>query len=118
MHSKLTLIDDRFACIGSANFFTRSMAGVDHELSVVLVDAGDDVRDLRVRLWGEHLRIDPADELTWVSLQDLDTALGAWQPGWGDAIDPETGVSPLLSASMEQVLLPVRTDVRSSVVRR
>jgi phosphatidylserine/phosphatidylglycerophosphate/cardiolipin synthase-like enzyme len=83
VHSKVVLIDDVFACIGSANFFSRSMSGVDHELSVGVVDTGRAVRDLRVRLWAEHLRVEPGAR---GELDDLDRALGIWRPEWGAGI--------------------------------
>lgn len=82
VHSKVVLVDDRFACIGSANLFSRSMAGTDHELSVAIVDAGDGVRDLRVRLWSDHLRLDPSRPDVAEALADLPAALGAWRPEW------------------------------------
>jgi phosphatidylserine/phosphatidylglycerophosphate/cardiolipin synthase-like enzyme len=82
VHAKIVLVDDRFACIGSANLFSRSMVGTDHELSVAVVDAGTRVRDLRVRLWSDHLRLDPADPEVRARLEDLETSLGAWRPEW------------------------------------
>ncbi len=85
VHSKIVLVDDRFACLGSANLFSRSMAGTDHELSVAVVDTGDAVRDLRVRLWSDHLRLDPNHPVVAADLGDLDVALGAWRPSWAGA---------------------------------
>ncbi|WP_249266329.1 MULTISPECIES: hypothetical protein [unclassified Pseudonocardia] len=75
VHTKLMLVDDVFAAVGSANFFSRSMRGTDTELSTALVTTGDQVRDLRVRLWAEHLRTDLTEELR-PSLEDLALALG------------------------------------------
>jgi phosphatidylserine/phosphatidylglycerophosphate/cardiolipin synthase-like enzyme len=65
VHTKLVLVDDGFASVGSANLYSRSMAGVDTELNAAMVTTGNDVRDLRVRLWAEHLRtpLDPAVRL-------------------------------------------------------
>ncbi len=77
VHAKLVLIDDVFACIGSANMFSRSMAGVDNELSAAVVTTTTLVRDLRIRAWAEHLRT-PAHE----SFGDLDLALGMWDERW------------------------------------
>lgn len=81
VHAKLFLIDDAFACIGSANLFSRSMAGVDNELSSAVQTTTSLVRDLRVTVWGEHLRTPLTDALT-ASLADLDTALGIWDTRW------------------------------------
>jgi len=85
VHSKIVLVDDRFACLGSANLFSRSMAGTDHELSVAVVDTGEAVRDLRVRLWSDHLRLDPRHPDVARDLGDLDVALGAWRSSWAGA---------------------------------
>jgi phosphatidylserine/phosphatidylglycerophosphate/cardiolipin synthase-like enzyme len=86
VHTKVVLVDDVFAAVGSANFFSRSMAGVDTELTAALVSTGDAVRDLRVRLWAEHLRCPVTDDLL-PYLRDLDLALGIFRAEWlpGDA---------------------------------
>jgi phosphatidylserine/phosphatidylglycerophosphate/cardiolipin synthase-like enzyme len=81
VHTKIVIVDDQFAAVGSANFFSRSMAGVDTELTAALVTLGDEVRDLRVRLWAEHLRTPIADELR-KHLDDLDLAIGIFRPEW------------------------------------
>ncbi|MCA2218890.1 hypothetical protein [Jidongwangia harbinensis] len=49
--AKPMLVDDVFVNVGSADFFSRSMAGVDTELTVAVVTDGVAVRDLRVQLW-------------------------------------------------------------------
>lgn len=64
VHSKLILIDDEFAAIGSANFQSRSMYGVDSELHAAIVAEDDPngtnlVKKLRVDLWAEHLQLLP-----------------------------------------------------------
>jgi phosphatidylserine/phosphatidylglycerophosphate/cardiolipin synthase-like enzyme len=82
VHAKLVLVDDVFASIGSANFFSRSMAGVDTELTVAMVTSGVAVRDLRVRLWAEHLRTSVSDPALRSSLENLNLALGAFRPEW------------------------------------
>jgi phosphatidylserine/phosphatidylglycerophosphate/cardiolipin synthase-like enzyme len=111
VHTKVVLVDDAFACIGSANFFGRSMVGTDTELSSALVTTGPAVRDLRVRLWAEHLRTSVDAELR-PHLEDLDTALGVWRRDWlPPGADPDTwrraGV-PGGFAPTERVLVPVR----------
>jgi phosphatidylserine/phosphatidylglycerophosphate/cardiolipin synthase-like enzyme/uncharacterized membrane protein YdjX (TVP38/TMEM64 family) len=63
VHSKVMIVDDWFARIGSANFNYRSM-GVDTECDLA-VDAGGDGRAragvlrIRDRLLGEHLGLEP-----------------------------------------------------------
>ncbi|MCW0214832.1 MAG: phospholipase D-like domain-containing protein [Pseudonocardia sp.] len=51
VHTKLMLIDDVFASVGSANFYSRSMRGTDTEINSVFVTTGSQIRDLRVQLW-------------------------------------------------------------------
>jgi phosphatidylserine/phosphatidylglycerophosphate/cardiolipin synthase-like enzyme len=82
IHSKVTLVDDEFASVGTANLFSRSMAGVDHELNVALVTTGTQVRDLRVKLWGEHLRSPMTDPDYVNALRDQETAFGIWRLEW------------------------------------
>lgn len=90
VHSKIFLIDDAFANIGSANIFSRSMAGVDQELTTAISTTTSLVRDLRVRLWAEHLRTPLTDQVR-VSLEDLDLALGIWDARWlPSGVDPRT----------------------------
>ena len=110
VHTKLMLVDDRFAAVGSANFYSRSMRGTDTELTSVLVTTGGQVRDLRVRLWAEHLRTPLTAELR-PSLEDLDLALGVWHPFW---LPPEAPAGtwrttgyPAGFAPEERVLVPV-----------
>jgi phosphatidylserine/phosphatidylglycerophosphate/cardiolipin synthase-like enzyme len=111
VHTKLMLADDVFASIGSANFFSRSMAGTDSELSCTLVTAGDGVRDLRVRLWAEHLRA-PLTDAVRPLLENLDTALGIWRAEWlPPDCPPDTwrrAGSPAGFAPAERVLTPAR----------
>jgi hypothetical protein len=100
-----------FASIGSANFFSRSMVGTDSELTSTLVTTGPLVRDLRVKLWAEHLRTPLDDQLT-PALADLGTALGIWRREWlPDGHPPETwrraGV-PAGFAPTEWALTPAR----------
>jgi phosphatidylserine/phosphatidylglycerophosphate/cardiolipin synthase-like enzyme len=116
VHTKVVLVDDAFSCIGSANFFGRSMVGTDTELSSALVTTGTAVRDLRVALWAEHLRTPVTDELR-PHLEDLDTALGIWRRSWLPAgSDPDTWRrpgSPPGFAPAERVLDPVRYSRRT-----
>lgn len=81
VHAKLTIVDDVFANIGSANMFSRSMAGTDSELSAAVLTTTSLVRDLRVAVWGEHLRT-PLTAGVRGSLEDLDLALGMWRQSW------------------------------------
>ena len=110
VHTKLVLVDDVFACIGSANFFSRSMVGTDSEMSAAMVTTGTAVRDLRVQLWAEHLRTPLTDELR-PALENLDLAMGIWREEWLPANSPtETWLaagSPEGFAPAERVLFSV-----------
>jgi phosphatidylserine/phosphatidylglycerophosphate/cardiolipin synthase-like enzyme len=81
VHAKIILVDDEFACIGSANMFSRSMGGTDSEISTAVATSTSLVRDLRVKLWAEHLRTSVGPALR-ASLEDLDVALGIWRAEW------------------------------------
>jgi phosphatidylserine/phosphatidylglycerophosphate/cardiolipin synthase-like enzyme/uncharacterized membrane protein YdjX (TVP38/TMEM64 family) len=64
VHSKVLVVDDRFAMVGSANLSDRSM-GLDTELGRAIEASGDArirsaIAALRNRLVGEHLGCDPA----------------------------------------------------------
>ena len=81
VHAKLTLVDDVFANIGSANMFSRSMVGTDSEMSAAIATTTSVVRDLRVTVWRDHLRAADTPGLQ-SALEDLDVALGIWRPQW------------------------------------
>jgi phosphatidylserine/phosphatidylglycerophosphate/cardiolipin synthase-like enzyme len=110
VHAKLTLVDDAFANIGSANMFSRSMTGMDCEISAAVATSTGIVRDLRVALWGEHLRAAMTDRLR-VALADLDLALGIWRSAWlpaGAAASTwRTAGAPDGFEPSERVLIPV-----------
>jgi hypothetical protein len=86
VHSKITIVDDEFCLIGSANCTDRSLQwtfwGTDSELSAAVVDDGSSVRDLRIRLWCKHLDVDPTDPTVAAAMADPATALGLFRPTW------------------------------------
>ena len=59
VHAKVAVIDDRWLIVGSANLNAHSFFN-DTEMCVVTDDAAL-ARDTRVRLWAEHLELEPAD---------------------------------------------------------
>src|SRR5688572_4714396 len=64
VHSKIMVVDDRFAMVGSANLSDRSM-GLDTELNIAIEANGDPriasaIAGFRNRLLAEHLGSDPA----------------------------------------------------------
>lgn len=63
VHSKVTVVDDDFARVGSSNLSNRSM-GVDTECDLAVEAAGDEkarraISGFRNRLLGEHLGVEP-----------------------------------------------------------
>jgi uncharacterized membrane protein YdjX (TVP38/TMEM64 family) len=65
IHSKVLIVDDEWARIGSANICNRSM-GLDTECDLTFEAQGDArkaevIRDFRNRLLGEHLGVDPRE---------------------------------------------------------
>ena len=58
VHAKVAVVDDRWLTIGSANLNAHSLFN-DTEMNVV-TDSADLARETRIRLWAEHLQVDPA----------------------------------------------------------
>jgi phosphatidylserine/phosphatidylglycerophosphate/cardiolipin synthase-like enzyme len=58
VHAKVGIVDDRWLTVGSANLNAHSLFN-DTEMNVVTDDAGL-ARDTRIRLWAEHLEVEPA----------------------------------------------------------
>jgi phosphatidylserine/phosphatidylglycerophosphate/cardiolipin synthase-like enzyme len=86
VHTKLLIVDDQYAAIGSANIQSRSMMGIDSELHVGVVDSGGRLlSEFRARLWAEHLGLDydKVSPQLKAALDDLSVALGMWRPRWG-----------------------------------
>ena len=90
VHTKVVLINDEFLSIGSANFADRSMEGLDTELQAAIVTPGSLVRDFRVKLWADHLRINLTSSIA-DELGDLKKSLALFQPDWGTGVsfDPK-----------------------------
>ncbi len=66
VHAKVGLVDDRWLTVGSANLNAHSLLN-DTEMNVVTTDPRL-ARETRIRLWSEHLGVDPAtlaDEQPW-----------------------------------------------------
>jgi phosphatidylserine/phosphatidylglycerophosphate/cardiolipin synthase-like enzyme len=97
-HSKITVVDDKWGLIGSANVNRRSLY-TDWEHAVAFMDPnGVAVRDFRARLWAEHFK-----SATTAPFNDLAVALGGWEPSWNPA-----GGSPVPApGAIVRVLLPL-----------
>ncbi len=89
VHAKVAVVDDRWLIVGSANLNAHSFFN-DTEMCVVTDDAGL-ARDTRVRLWAEHLELDPSDvaQRSPVSLVDE-----VWQPVAGEQLRREQAGEP------------------------
>jgi phosphatidylserine/phosphatidylglycerophosphate/cardiolipin synthase-like enzyme len=100
VHAKVTIVDDVWAAVGSANFMRRSMY-TDGELSVAVLDEATPsfAQKLRKDLWGEHCGL--AHGAASDVLLNLTSALGLWDVTWGS---PPSGVS--LKAELERMLVP------------
>ena len=75
VHAKICIVDDVWLTCGSDNFNRRSWTH-DSELTCAVVDEdGELPRQLRARLWAEHLRLDARDP----RLHELDGAVDLWR---------------------------------------
>ena len=76
-HAKVAIVDDEWWTVGSANLNSRGMHS-DAEINVAVADPAG-ARELRLRLWNEHLHSAPRDALAdpLVGLAALDAAAAA-----------------------------------------
>ncbi|HWO24697.1 MAG TPA: phospholipase D-like domain-containing protein [Kofleriaceae bacterium] len=67
VHAKAMIVDDRYAIIGSANINDRSLLGDrDTEIAALIGDRTV-ARNLRVRLWKEHLGLLGSSDSGWTA---------------------------------------------------
>jgi phosphatidylserine/phosphatidylglycerophosphate/cardiolipin synthase-like enzyme len=59
VHAKVGLVDDQWLTIGSANLNAHSLLN-DTEMNVVCCEPAV-AREVRIRLWAEHLEVEPAE---------------------------------------------------------
>lgn len=82
VHSKVTIINDVFLTMGSANINTRSMQ-VDTEFNIAM-EHGEKVKQLRKDLWGLHsdndIKLNPEDMY-------LNTEAESAFDAWGEQLD-------------------------------
>lgn len=73
VHAKVAIVDDEWYTIGSANLNRRGLA-TDSEINVQVVDHAS-ARELRLRLWAEHLHL-PVRDL--IDRDPIDTIDSLW----------------------------------------
>lgn len=81
VHSKVLVVDDKVAVIGSANVNDRSFVGFsDSEIGVIMWDKGDgSIREFRLRLWRQFLALQlDGDTDDLVEDPGSDVAFNAW----------------------------------------
>jgi phosphatidylserine/phosphatidylglycerophosphate/cardiolipin synthase-like enzyme len=100
VHSKLTIIDDQWAAVGSANCMRRSLY-TDGECSIGVLDEATPTfaQKLRKDLWGEICGIAPGAGRD--VLLNLANGLTIWDNSWG----PLPAVA-VIDAAMERMNLP------------
>jgi phosphatidylserine/phosphatidylglycerophosphate/cardiolipin synthase-like enzyme len=124
IHSKIMIVDDEFAVIGSTNFANRSLAesednselagllkaagqsrSTDSELSVGAVDGRKDSSNfafqLRLRLWSEHLRVDQWDVTVRQELADLSVGVSVFKKPWGKPVSFSTSNSRVVQVPFD-----------------
>jgi phosphatidylserine/phosphatidylglycerophosphate/cardiolipin synthase-like enzyme len=106
VHCKVTIIDDVFCIVGSANAMRRSLY-TDVELSVAILDSTGSglVSRLRRDLWTQYCGITDTLDPGYGPLLDIDKALSLWSPFWGK--DPGTGTKLLDAITGQALPLPV-----------
>jgi len=119
VHTKVTVVDDIFCTIGSANINRRGLT-FDAEINAWVLDGRTEAgarkfaRDLRTRLWAEHLGL-PLNAGTFARLGDIGRALDVlknsrpsnsrmapyqlrnpgfdYPPLWDSVVDPDGSIS-------------------------
>ncbi|TCP96051.1 phospholipase D-like protein [Cricetibacter osteomyelitidis] len=102
VHSKVTIMDDVFTFIGSANLNTRSMQ-LDTELGI-LTECHESTQALRKRLWGLHTGNNPAANPD--KMHDYQVAAKAFS-SWQEIININKKIANSYNCALREFL---RTD--------
>lgn len=107
IHSKVTIIDDKWASIGSSNCIRRSFY-MEGEVSVSVLDETEPsfASSLRKDLWGEHCGKQPGADCD--PLRNLSEALGLWNAAWGT---PPAGFSLRADITVQALPMAPHTPV-------
>ncbi len=102
VHSKTTLIDDRWAMIGSANCMRASLFTY-YEHSVSVLDPDNElVQTYRMNLWGGHFGLNILEREI---LRDLNPSLALWDSGsqeWSSSLGPVPSLPIQLPANIKK----------------
>jgi hypothetical protein len=77
VHSKLFVVDDLAATIGSMNMNRRSWF-YDSELTALVTDAPELIRDMRLGIWRAHLKPSPSTDIAHAEIADWTRAGAVW----------------------------------------
>ena len=108
VHAKVTIIDDEWAVVGTANCMRRSLY-TDTECSVAVLEVDDPdkpsfAKRLRKDLWGEHCNLSPTPSGLRDQLLELTGALNIWHSKWGKPIPSTAQI--LLKPEIKRKNLP------------
>jgi hypothetical protein len=77
VHSKLVIVDDAAASVGSINMNRRSWF-YDSELTAIVSDAPELIRGLRLGIWRAHLKPSAAADVSDAEIGGWEAARGVW----------------------------------------
>lgn len=103
VHTKLWIIDDEYAIVGSANCYRRSLF-TDGEISAGILDEDSSSNNFAVRmrllLWGEHCGL--YNDVDRAPLTDLSLAIKIWDSSWSIGPVSTAGAAPASLQSIYQ----------------
>jgi phosphatidylserine/phosphatidylglycerophosphate/cardiolipin synthase-like enzyme len=89
VHAKVGIVDDRWLTVGSANLNAHSLFN-DTEMNVV-TDSSELARHTRIRLWAEHLQVEPSE----ISERDVHAVVDEmWRPIAFEQLDRQNRGEP------------------------
>lgn len=103
VHSKIFIIDDVWATVGSSNCARRSLY-LDAEIGVGVLDEASPTfaKRLRKDLWAEHCDIKPGTPES-DTLLPIEQALGIWEPSWATTALP---ASVMRKTALDKKIIP------------
>ena len=121
IHSKMTIIDDRFLTIGSANATNRSM-GLDSELNLAWHTEHEHdaiargIRALRVSLLAEHTRLSPSESLEHLAeIEGLVERMRALTKREPPALREVTFAAPAEQGPLDELMVSLGDPERAAI---